>query len=348
MKAKKKGVALAFALSLSIVVAAVSTPITALAETLPTNAPIQTSLISNQSKSDAIVKAPLENNQLLVTVNNMDIALNISERTLAIDSKTGLPASLNELKAGDSIFVYYSAAMTRSIPPQSHAIAIVTQVEKDKNHAELFTVKEIISENDDEVRALNKEGDLIVTFSKKNMLAPYKTKQIAAISDIRVGTQLFIWYDIVALSYPGQTGATKAVLIGQEEGLGVRAVYTPMAGVDDLAVTINDKPIQLAEKKLMDQNGILMVPLRSVAEGLGFEVVWKDADQSILLDNGTVKTTLYIGSDSYFKASSQAIGLTQNFNLGAAPILIDGRTYVPAALFNLLFSDNEAVKLQRK
>ena len=346
MNTLKKWRTLALALSLSLVVAAVAAPITALAETSPADVSVSTPLISNQMKGDAIVKEPLGNDQLLVTVDNTDIMLNISDDTLAIDSKTGLPASLNDLNVGDAIFVYYSAAMTRSIPPQSHAIAIVTQVEKDISHAELFTVKEIISKTDEEVRALNKEGDLIVTFSKKNILMPYKTKQIVTLSDIHVGTQLFIWYDVVALSYPGQTGATKAVLVGQEEGLGVRAVYAPMTGVDALTVTINDEPIQLAGKTLIDQNGLLMVPLRSVAEGLGFQVTWKGADKSILLDNGTIKTTLYISVDSYFKASSQALGLTQNFNLGEAPTLIDNKTYVPASLFNLLYSDNEAVKLQ--
>ncbi len=348
MNTLKKWRKIALILSLSLIVATIATPITAFAENLPAAISAPAPLISNQIEGDAIVKEPLRNDQLLVTINNMDLLLNISDETLAIDSKTGLPTSLSGLKAGDSIYVYYSAAMTRSIPPQSHAIAIVTQVEKDKSHAELFTVKEIISKNDEEVRALNKEGDLIVTFSKQIMLVSYKTKQIVSLSDIHVGTQLFIWYDIVALSYPGQTGATKAVLVGQEEGLGVRAVYTPMTGLETLTVTINDKPIQLAGKKLIDQNGLLMLPLRSVAEGLGFKVTWNGEDKSIHLDNGTVKTTLYIGADSYFKASSRALGLTQSFNLGAAPVLISDKTYVPASLFNLLYSDNEAVKLQVK
>lgn len=355
MKLQEKGLAFALALYLTLVIAAVDPQITAFAETSriealseqTTNA-APLSFVSRQLKGAAIVKSPLENNQLLVTVNNMDVVLNISEETLVIDSKTGLPASLSELKAGDAIFAYYSAAMTRSLPPQSHAIAIVTQVEKDKSHAEFFTVREIISRGDEEVRALNKEGDLIATFSKENALTPYITKQIVTLDDIQVGTQLFVWYDIVALSYPGQTLATKSVLVGQEEGLGVRAVYTPMAGVDAVTVFIKDQALQLGGKTLIDQNGLLMVPLRSVAEGLGFKVVWQGADQSVLLDNGTVKTTLRIGADSYFKASSQAIGLTQNFRIGAAPILIDDSVYAPAALFNLLYSDNGAVKIQLK
>lgn len=343
MKSNKKSLVFALALSLTLVLTTVATSITAFADTSRIEAPSE---VSDQLKGMAIVKAPTNNNQLLVTVNEMEVALNISEKTLVIDSNTGLSASLNDLIADDVIFVYYSAAMTRSLPPQSHAIAIVTQVEKDKSHAEFFTIKEIVSRNAGEIRALNKEGDLIVTFAKENPLTPYMTKQNVTFDDIRVGTQLFIWYEIVALSYPGQTGATKAVLVGQEEELGVRAVYTPMAGLDAVSITIKDKAIQLGGHKLVEQDDLIMLPLRAVAEGLGFNVTWEGEDQSILLDNGTVKTTLYIGNDSYFNASSQAIGLTQSFQLGASPMLIDSNTYVPASLFNLLYSDNNSVKLE--
>ena len=305
MKAQKKGFAFALILSLTLVVASVATPMMAFADASDIEAPS----VSDQLKGDAIVKVPLIDDQLFVTVNEMDLVLNISEETLVIDSKTGLPASLEDLKADDAIFVYYSAAMMKSLPPQSHAIAIVTQVEKNKSHAELFTVNEIISEKDGEIRALNKEGDLIVAFLEEISLTPYKTKQIVTIDDIKIGTQLFIWYDIVALSYPGQTAATKAVLVGQ-----------------------------------LDENGFLTLPLRAVAESLGFEVTWNGEERSVFLDDGVVKTTLFIGEDRYFKASSQAIGLTQTFQLGLAPTIVDSRTYVPASFFRFIHSDNGEVK----
>jgi hypothetical protein len=354
MKVMKKGLVLVLSLSLTLTLATVVAPTTAFAKTpsIESSSDQKPNMnnpqpyVSDQLEGYAIVKTPFEDNRLLVTLNDTDVALTISEETMVINSKTGLPASLKELKVNDSIYVYYSPAMTKSLPPQSHAIAIVTQVEKDKSHADLFIVKEIISRKDGEVRALNKEGDLIVTFLKGNPITPYKMKQIVTCDDIQVGTQLFIWYEVVAMSYPGQTCATKTVLVGQEEGLGVRAVYTPMAGADSVTVTIQDKAIQLGGKKLVDQHGLLLLPLRSVAEGLGFDVTWNGEDRSILLDSGTVKTTLYIGQDNYFKASSQAIGLTQNFHLGAAPMLIDSRTYVPASLFNLLYSDNNVVKIE--
>ena len=309
MKDQKKGLAFALILSLTLVVASVATPMTAFGDAFG----IETPSISDQLRGNAIVKVPLIDDQLLVHVNEMDLVLNISEETLVIDSKTGLPASLTDLKVDDTIFVYYSAAMMKSLPPQSHAIAIVTQVEKNKSHAELFTVKELISEKDGEIRALNKEGDLIVAFLEEISLTPFKTKQIVTVDDIKVGTQLFIWYEIVALSYPGQTAATKAVLVGH-----------------------------------LDENGFLTLPLRAVAEAFGFQVTWNGEERSDFLDDGVVKTTLFIGEDSYFKASSQAIGLTQTFQLGLAPTIVDSRTYVPASFFDFIYNANDAVEIELK
>jgi len=81
---------------------------------------------------------------------------------------------------------------------------------------------------------------------------------------------------------------------------------------------------------------VVMVPIRAVAEALGFEVIWNEDRYSADLDNGVVKTTVEIGFDSYYMASSQAIGMSNPTSLGATPILRDGLTYVPAALFDIL------------
>jgi hypothetical protein len=131
------------------------------------------------------------------------------------------------------------------------------------------------------------------------------------------------------MSYPGQTNVQKTVFVrpGSAE-----------------ALTINDQVIDLGELKIHEQNNQKMIPLRLVAEALGFEVTWDSSIRGAKLDNGSVKTTVVIGEDSYYKASSKAIGLTQSIELGAKPELIDNTMYVPAELFNLLYSNENAVK----
>lgn len=84
----------------------------------------------------------------------------------------------------------------------------------------------------------------------------------------------------------------------------------------------------------------VMVPLRAVAEQLGFTVTW---------DNGVVTVTgperyaeLTVGTDQYFAAPTQeGLAGASLFSLGCAPVLIDGVTYVPADLFDALLGCKE-------
>lgn len=102
----------------------------------------------------------------------------------------------------------------------------------------------------------------------------------------------------------------------------------------------------LANAATVVENDVVLFPLRAVCEQLGFTVEWDGASNTISLDNGEVKTTLTIGLDSYYKQSSQAIGLTAPFSYGAAPTLIDDTTYVPCELLNLLYSNPDTAKIQ--
>lgn len=294
-------------------------------------------------KGEGVVKEAFVDDRLLVMINEMEVALNVSEETMVLDAKTGLMGSLKDLKVGELIYAYYSPVMTRSLPPQSFATVIITGIEKDKAHPAFFTVKEVISKSDEEVLVLNEEEDLIARISKDT---PFKTKQIVNLKDIKVDTQLFLWYDVVALSYPGQTNVEKAVFINPVSvpDLGVKPVLVPEGSKFDEKISINDKIMDLGNLKWHVQNNHVMVPLRVVSEALGFKVTWESSIQGAHLDDGSVKTIVTIGKDGYYKASSKAIGLTQTFEFGAKPVLIEDRMYVPVEIFNLLYS-NDVVKL---
>lgn len=82
------------------------------------------------------------------------------------------------------------------------------------------------------------------------------------------------------------------------------------------------------------------VPLRAVAEKLGFTVTW---------DGGTVTVTgteryvrLTIGRDEYFAAPTQeGMAGASLFSLGCAPYVSNGSTYVPVELFDALLGCKE-------
>lgn len=81
----------------------------------------------------------------------------------------------------------------------------------------------------------------------------------------------------------------------------------------------------------------IMVPLRSVAEKLGFEVEW-NKNGTIFLDDGTMHSTVTLGEDLYQVTTSVEgmVGMSAPFSLGMAPCAMDGVTYVPLGLFDAL------------
>lgn len=90
--------------------------------------------------------------------------------------------------------------------------------------------------------------------------------------------------------------------------------------------------------------GIPRVPLRIVAEKLGFTVTWEQATQTVFLDDGMVQSSVTIDKNSYYVkeiASGTKYGAV---SLAAAPSLYDDRTtYVPARFFSVLGRAEECI-----
>lgn len=284
-----------------------------------------------------VSKINLESGQMTVKIEDQVIVLNTGVETLFINAKSGIPSSLKDIKEGDQVYVTYSAAMTRSLPPQSSAIAVVTGIEKDQTIPRFMTIKEIVSSTKDQVRFLNTDGDMIVTLVKENPISPFKTKQIVTIGDLNPGGQVFVWYDIVLESYPGQTTAKKTVVVNVGEDTVVNVTPSKM--------TIDGKAIDLGKLKIVEKNGKWMVPFKAVTKALGFKLSWNTKTMAASIDNGIVKTEVTVGQDVYYKASSKAIGLTAPMGYGASPEIIGGALYVPVDLFKLLYSNDNAVKV---
>lgn len=114
----------------------------------------------------------------------------------------------------------------------------------------------------------------------------------------------------------------------------------PMASADELlltsapnagyTVTADGKNVDLGANAVYEKGDNLMIPVRAVAESLGFKVEWNAERGGITLDDGTVNTTVYLNDDTYYMASSQAIGMSAPTSLGAAPELKNSVTFVPA------------------
>ena len=80
-----------------------------------------------------------------------------------------------------------------------------------------------------------------------------------------------------------------------------------------------------------------MLPLRIIAENLGYSIVWQaDEKQIELKENNDTAAVLKIGSHSYQKGQ-EVIGLAN------APELVQGKTLVPVEFFTDVLNMKVAV-----
>lgn len=294
------------------------------------------------------------------------IALNIDDETIIIKAD-GTSVEFKDLKAGDKIDIVHSQAMTFSLPPQTYSYAIIVNNEQ-VTSPQYIQVDKVETEGDT-TTITNVGGDLIVRVNKDTEIIPFETKNIVKASDIKEGSILFGWYDIVTASIPAQATATKVMLMPEKivDNIDLLASVeaTPLTSeqlrnseISTLEITKFDKVVINAESLDLNNNNKLeyldgvsgdvahiAVPLRTIAEKLGFNIEWDSTTNTAKLDNGTVKTSVTLNNDSYYKESSNAIGLTQALSLGVAPTFVNGNLYVSAELFNLLYSNPQTVTI---
>lgn len=139
------------------------------------------------------------------------------------------------------------------------------------------------------------------------------------------------------------------------------AMFTPaFAAQEELPTLISKPPAVISETpeetsgrytfeingKDVSVDAVIMVPLRAIAEPLGFTVTWS-GNGAVTVDSGEMHMTITIGEDSYQAITSieGAVGATAPLSLGAAPYAVDGTTYVPLEMFNVLLGNN-AVALE--
>ena len=128
----------------------------------------------------------------------------VTDKTLLIDGKDGDLKGDRALKKGRKVTAYYSSKMTRSYPPQAEGFAIVFGKNNEKQGKYMHVEQVTPSENGESVRLLNSNRDIIVTVSKD----VYEDYQ-----NIKEGDRIMAWYSIMTMSLPGQTNATKVIVL---------------------------------------------------------------------------------------------------------------------------------------
>ena len=231
--------------------------------------------------------------QVAVKTADGEIVLNCGADTWIVDANTGLPMDLSERTTAD-VLIYYGPMMTMSLPPQSPAVAILGNVTAKSKLT--YAVVEDIIQGKDGIMLVTDNGSRNITVNQNTRVVPFVTKNIVSMSDITVGSEVLLSYDVITLSDPGLATADKVVLLSQGEDT------APKGEVE-------------------------MMPLRAAAEKMGYKVEWNNG--VITLTKGGVNVKLTIGKEAA-ERNAQALDLFQ------APELRDNVTYVPSDLLDML------------
>lgn len=129
---------------------------------------------------------------------------NINKGTLIVDGATGRPLNSKKLQIGKKVTAYYNGNATRSYPPQVQGEAVVLITKEDKE-AHYYVV--------DSVEMSANRRYVTVTDTNNELVATIPGKACANYRNIKNGTKLLLWYDLMTMSLPAQTNATKARII---------------------------------------------------------------------------------------------------------------------------------------
>ena len=235
------------------------------------------------------------------------VALHITDDTFVIQNGTGYYLNGFDIREGEQVKAWYGPVLTRSLPPQGKADAVIAGEQNGRPTFTYFNIGKVEPQENGSVRVLNVNESQYVT------IFPQVYPDVA---ELKAGDKMLLWYEFTTMSMPGQATATKAVLLKQGPA---DIIISTTAGV----IAMDGK--ELADVKLVEKNNTLYVPLRQIAEALGYTVTWNGDAQTAVVYDGPRSAVCTIGSYDYGQQRMRV-------QLQYTPELIDGVTMVPVEM----------------
>lgn len=230
------------------------------------------------------------------------------------DDKTVILNNVGEeitLKEGMQFTAYVDSSkpMIMIYPPRYSPEVVIVQTE------EAGTVQYDQFDKD----FLNKNKDLIIHVNEETEITNLSGTKLS--KDAIVDEDVVIFYDIVLESYPAQTSPSKVIVLKYDE-----EESNPPAENPELSNV--EKAYKIAEEDFYVVNDVKMIPLRLVAEQLGYKV--DSNGKGAIVSKGALSYTITRGTKSY--GYNKAI---QYFEEEPA-LLEKGKTYVPYEFLEIL------------
>ncbi len=284
-----------------------------IAEAMPTAEMVSgiiAELVSDEETAGVLVAIPEE--------GAGQIHLHVTEET-ALLAADGTPVSFADLKVGDPIWAYHSTMVTRSLPPQSAAYAIIA-ADPAATALPLYIKAAEVTKTENAVEILSEDGSYLIRATEETEVVPYKTRNIVTLSDIKEGSVFLAWAETVTMSLPGIATPSKIMLFPEA----APETAEPLQGV-----YVNGEALA-ADIKV--DGDVSFVPVRSISEKLGYTVTWNADERSVTVEKESAGAKIVLDS-----ADITALSAARSASkLEKAVVLIEGTTYVPASFFEIL------------
>ena len=245
------------------------------------------------------------------------VVVNVGEDTLILDAVSGEVKGFGDIKEGQEVYAYVGPAMIRSLPPIANGVLLLVNIPADfgvPTYSEILNV----THREDGGVDLYVTGDMVLHLYDAAEITAFKTKNVVGMGDLKPGMRILSWYSMVMESFPAQANPEKVLVFPS-----AYAGYVETAGDKVLVNGQTDGITGLVE------DGHLLVPVRALAESLGFEVRWDpEGNQVVVEQSGNEFYHFVIGSETAVKEGDMALRLT------VPSKAVDGVTYL--ALDDLL------------
>jgi len=266
-------------------------------------------------------------NNLFVTVENANgqvANLIIPEDAFFIND--------NEIAIGVEITGYFRAnlPMPMIYPPQYYVSVVAVDVED-----AVFIKVDRFNED-----LVSQDGLLKLNITDATTIV---TQGGQAFDGDLTNRKLVVLYDVSTRSIPAITTPNKVVVmyeiavppIGIIDDTDLTEIVPPVGNIDVAGWEIIVEGQRVAGSGFTNAEGGVMVPLRAIAEALGFDITWEwsAAERLVILDGDIA---LRIGDTTYFNNGTAV-------ELPFAPELVNGTTtYVPLQFFRMVAGMNNA------
>ncbi len=253
----------------------------------------------------------------LYIVGDDEVILHTDENTIFVDG-LGFKSSIEAIENGTNLKVVASHAMTMSIPAQTYAYVVMIANE-DGGFPIYAEVKSIETDEDGNLVFASKDGTYNIVYGEElTEVAPFATRNIVTVADIKEGSRILVFSNIMTMSLPAMVPADKIVILPEI----AEVVEVPTS------VTVNGEAIVAGDaQEVFEKDGMWLLPVRAICEKAGLEVKWDAELNAVSVGTIPMGVTFNLGENSYTKARMMPQ------TLSSAPVCEAERTYVPVDFF---------------